>query len=189
MKFIKLVVVFSLVFFISCRDKKAAVNENIGENEMLEEHIRTVEPIEPENQKDGIANGAQAVSNICNIYNYKEYIYDFQKVNQLIKDTGHGCYLPGVDFTGQDLKNAVFIKCNCKGAIFKTADIKETQFMRADLTNAVLEDTNYMEAYFGEAILTGATYNEYNSAVAWAKFLTGEGIRDPQSRGMRYVGN
>ena len=189
MNFIKWIGILSFVLFVSCGgDKgtddpptdKEGGDQQTEEERVLEEHIDTVEPATPEDETQKKLT--------CNIQNYKNYIFDVQKMERLVEETGTGCYLLGVDFSDQNLTDAVFMKSNLKGAIFKAANLKGAQFIEADLTNAVLEDTNYMEAYFTDAILTGATYNEYSRITAWGKLFSGKGIRDPQGKGMIYTG-
>ena len=146
------------------------------------------EELVSETEEEGESTELSQASYKCNVSNYQEYAYDFKKTDQLIAETGAGCYLPGVDFSGQDLAGAVFTKANLTGAIFRGVYLKRTKFIAADLTNAVLEDTNYMDAYFRSAILTGTRYNEYDSITAWIKVFSGQGIRNPESRGMIYTG-
>ena len=201
MSFFKWVGMLSLVFFVSCgggkktdqrREKRNEAPKQGEESVMLENYIRNVEPVKPQDLEgqsntEGITDKTQNVpiQNLkCNISNYREYIYDFQKMNQLIAETGSGCYLPGVDFTGQDLTNAVFTKSDLRRAIFKTANLDGAKFIDADLTGAILEDTNYMEAYFRGATLTEATYNYYDGVVAWLRGVNGQGIQDPEGKGM-----
>ena len=124
----------------------------------------------------------------CNISNYMEFVHDFQKIDRLIAETGMGCYLPEVDFSGEDLSNLVFTNSVLTGAIFKGANLYGAKFINADLRGANFEDTNYQDAYFRSAKLKGAFYNKYNSVTAWLKVLSGQGIRGPADKGMIYTG-
>ena len=213
MQFFRWVFVFSLVFFTSCKGDKTTVhlerNQTEAEsapNEMealqiLEENKGEAEPeVSAEASEEVVTEADEIVSETdesqaissevykCNASNYQDYFYDFQKVDQLIADTGTGCYLPGIDFSNQDLSDAVFTKANLKGAIFRGANLDGTKFIGADLTNAVLEDTNYQNAYFRSAVLTGTRYNEYDTITAWTKVISGQGIRNPEAKGMVYTG-
>ena len=207
MSFFKCTFIFSLIFFISCGEKKkASSNSNqpteitAEEAEIIEDYVQQVEPVDPQEEiADSsalieaeepieISNGLKAVSNKCNIHNYKDYIFDFQKVDQLIAETGAGCYLPGVDFSGQNLENAVFTQSDLRGANFKGAKLQGVKFIKANLTGANFEDSNYLHAYYRGAILTRATYNEYGAIKAWIRAFSGQGIRDPESEGMIYTG-
>ena len=124
----------------------------------------------------------------CNIHNYKEYVYDYKKVNQLIAETGQGCYLPGVDFSNQDLTDMVFTQSNLRGAIFRNTNMDGAKFIKVDCTGCALEDSSYMEAYWRGALLKTATYNWYDFGVAWIRLFSGQGIRNPEGRGMIYTG-
>ncbi|MCY4321900.1 MAG: pentapeptide repeat-containing protein [Bdellovibrionaceae bacterium] len=196
MKLFNWIFVLSLSFFVSCGKDNKNQKENQADR-VLEDYVnewKNAEPIDP-NTIEGGATSVQIkggeklpVEQLkCNINNYEDYIYDFEKVDKLILETGAGCYLLGVDFTGHDLEDAVFTNANLKGAIFTNANLTNTKFIKANLTNAVLTDTNYMKAYFRGAILTGATYNEYDSITAWIRFFSGQGIRGPEDKGMIFV--
>ena len=196
---LKWISILSLILFISCEENQKPTEkpEQQQISKADDENTQKPSPAETKDQtqetdiiNDYLEEPDEKQSGFkCDIHNYKDYVQDFQKMNQLIAETGKGCYLPGIDFSGKDLTNLVFTKSYLNGAIFKNAVLNGTKFISADLTNAVLEDTNYMSAYFRNANLTGATYNEYSATTAWIKSFTGQGIRNPEGKGMRYVGD
>ena len=130
----------------------------------------------------------QMAESKCNIHNYKEYVYDYKKMNRLIAETGQGCYLPGADFSNKDLSYMIFTQSNMRGVILKNSIVTGTKFIKVDCTGCALEDSNYMEAHWRGALLKTATYNWYDPIVAWIRKLSGQGIRNPKGKGMIYTG-
>ena len=206
---VKCFIVLGFVFFVSCQGGKSVDSETDNadrgqeqseepsedseesQEQLIDEYAEDAKLIDPESAEPK-SKELQVASNPnspCNASSYMEYVLDFSKVALLKAETGAGCYLPGVDFSNKDLTNFVLTGADLRGAVFKGAVLEGTKFIKADLTNAVLEDTDYMTAYFREAVLTGVKYNEYDAITAWMKVLTGQGIRDPKSRGMVYTGS
>ena len=129
----------------------------------------------------------------CNKTNYEDYIYDFQKVNQIVRQTGctgkdcigMGCQLQGMDFSGKDLKGTIFSYANLTRSNFENANVKGAIFRRSDLSYANLK-TDIFLANFIEAILSFASFDDINYRVydGVRGLMSGRGIRKPEKRGM-----
>ena len=52
----------------------------------------------------------------CDRSNYKEYIFDIRKTQELISQTEQGCQLAGMDLSQANLKGAYLLKANLLGA-------------------------------------------------------------------------
>ena len=104
----------------------------------------------------------------CNINNYREYISDSIKTNQLIGNKGNrrGCQLQSKNLSKTDLRNAVLMKAglrganlrgaNLRGANLRGADLRGADFKNANLEGANLEGANLQYARFDMANLTNA---------------------------------
>ena len=130
----------------------------------------------------------------CDITNYEEYIYSTKKTDQLIMATGQGCQLSNQNFKGQilnkadfrqaDVSDTIFNDAKLQGADFRGAIVDETKFIKAELQTAKFQNTEYQVGFYNKAELQGATYSEYDRVEAYMRKISGQGIRDPESRGM-----
>ena len=130
----------------------------------------------------------------CDITNYEEYIYSTKKTDQLIMATGQGCQLSDQNFEGQilnkadfrqaDVSDSIFNNAKLQGADFRGAIVNKTKFIKAELQNVKFQNTEYQVGFYNKAELQGATYSDYDSVEAYLRKMSGQGIRDPESRGM-----
>ena len=107
---------------------------------------------------------------VCNKINYKDFIYNKQKTDQLIKETGSGCDLLGLDFRGRDLSKAdlrlaAFYEADLRGADLRGANLRSEADLKTDTGNQVVAmlllsmDEKGINFLF-LADLTGAIYND-----------------------------
>ena len=100
-----------------------------------------------------------ASSASCNINNYKDFVFNHVKLNQLIQ-TGEVCELAGADLRLANLQGAAFLKANLKGADFQGANLRGASFFRANLEGANLRGVNLRNVDLRLAILYKASLAE-----------------------------
>ena len=86
----------------------------------------------------------EAKTPFCDITNYKDYIRDKEKVENLIDQTGQGCNLAGE--TPWLAYKAHLMKANLKGTNFS-----DRSLIDADLTGAYAQEANFSGTYLNEA--------------------------------------
>ena len=94
----------------------------------------------------------QAFSKECNITNYRDFIFSEEAIDELIKNTGAGCNLSGVDFKEAELSRADFRYANLSGANFQWAYLDGANLYMADLSGANLN------ANFGSIVVRDKVY-------------------------------
>ena len=111
----------------------------------------------------------------CTIENYQDFIYDSEKTDNLIKETGTGCNLQEINFGGAHLTGADLRKANLTGVNFynayltganlSEADLLWANLTEADLTGVDLTKADIRWAYLYKAHLIGAdlTETKYNT--------------------------
>ena len=73
----------------------------------------------------------------CDRKNYPEYIWNSDKTDILIEQTGKGCQLEKVYLTDQHLRWAYFVKANLRRATIRGKDISYAKFDNANLRDSV----------------------------------------------------
>ncbi len=98
---------------------------------------------------------------LCDHTNWRDFVWDPPKVNELIKITGRGCNLEGIDFSGEDLEMAYLRKANLSHSKLVGANL-----WKADLADAAIEHADLKWADLGEANLSHASIG--GSDLRWA---------------------
>ena len=102
---------------------------------------------------------SQTQTESCNHANYKDYIWDRAKTNDLIKETGSGCQLRNIDLGRHDLMGAYFCQADLRGANLVGADLTFASLQRADLREganllgAIIINTSFAMAVFDDSTL------------------------------------
>ena len=87
-----------------------------------------------------------APAGVCNISNYKSYVFDQEKYRQLVSETGQGCDLRGADLSGENFEDAVLWQADLSGA----------KLIEVDFEDAILRGTNMQGADAYKANFDGA---------------------------------
>ena len=86
---------------------------------------------------------------VCNENNFEDYIYNPTKTRKLIKETGKGCDLRGIQlpsssrFTGATFRAASLQGAKLRGINFRGSDFRRANLKGAILQSAVLRNTKY----------------------------------------------
>ena len=67
----------------------------------------------------------------CNETNYQDYIYNKQKTDRLIAETGQGCVLVIADFSEKDLRNAYLKQADLRGANLERTNLQDVEVFGA----------------------------------------------------------
>lgn len=102
-------------------------------------------------------------SESCHIGNYRDYIFNQTKTEELIRQTGEGCQLPRITLRKANLSGAILIRANLRGAY-----LAHPNLINANLTEANLAGAEISWAEFNEAILIGANFA--GADLSWADF-------------------
>lgn len=98
----------------------------------------------------------------CDESNYREYISDRLKTNDLIRKTQTGCQLKEVNLQEISLRKAFFKRANLSRANLMQTDMKEAYLAGADLSGADLTQANLKWANLQDANLKGADLTDAN---------------------------
>lgn len=116
----------------------------------------------------------------CNEDNYEDYVFDLEKITDLIERTGRGCQLQGAKLHSARLKNAYLQKADLTNASLRYADLRganleEAKVMGADLRTRKIEGANFKLAEWSET-------TQFNSGRLYG--LLEEGEFKPEVEGM-----
>ena len=91
----------------------------------------------------------------CDRSNYKQYIFDVRKTQELISQTEQGCQLAGMDLSQANLKGAYLLKANLQGANLQGANLSKANLKGANLKGADLQGADLQGTFLIKANLKG----------------------------------
>ena len=105
-------------------------------------------------------------NSVCNKNNYQDYVFDQEKMKQLITE-GMSCNLKGANLEGADLPKADLRFANLEGADLRGANLRSANLRGANLRGAHLEGAFLSNVIVHGTNLRNATYNEATDLPLW----------------------
>ncbi len=118
----------------------------------------------------------------CDHSNFLDFIFDSARTSDLIRQTGQGCRLRGIDLSGQQftkidlrkadlrdavLKDARFWQSRFEGADIRWANFENSQLWMSNFRGVRADDANFKWADLGRVDLTLAILN--HADLRWAQ--------------------
>ena len=106
----------------------------------------------------------------CDHANYREFIHNKEKTEQLISQTGKGCQLQGFDFRKEkdiDLRKAYLPKANLRNSDWRMIDAQGVILTDSDMQKSKIQSAKFIKADVCGADFTNADWKTPSFLAGW----------------------